>query len=101
MLSSHRLGEGESLYWIKHFSFRLAVVNVCPVLVLSDLLLSTHLPTSEGWTVDLTVGLWLVVPTTGFGPTQIDLNDLKDCTLTIRPHHHSVVTLTYPFLTSS
>ena len=24
----------------------------------SELLLSTHLPTSEGWTAELTVGLW-------------------------------------------
>ena len=52
--------------------FRLAVVNVCPVLVPSELLLSTHLPTSEGWTAELTVGLWLVIPTTGFEPTQVD-----------------------------
>ena len=37
-----------SLYWIKLFSFRLAVINVCPVLVPSELLLSTRLPTSEG-----------------------------------------------------
>ena len=48
---------------MKHFSFRLAVVKVCPVLLPSELLLSTHLPTSEGWTAELTVGLWLVVPT--------------------------------------
>ena len=50
--------KGESLYWIKHFNFRLAVINVCPVLVPSELPLSTHLPTSEGWTAELTVGLW-------------------------------------------
>ena len=43
---------------MKHFNFRLAVINVCPVLVSSELLLSTHLPTSEGWTAELTVGLW-------------------------------------------
>ena len=55
----------ESLYWTKHFSFILAVINVCPVLGPSELLLSTHLPTSEGWTAELTVGLWVVVPTTG------------------------------------
>ena len=48
----------EYLYWMEHFSFRLAVINVCPVLVSSELLLSTHLPTSEGWTAELTVGLW-------------------------------------------
>ena len=53
--------------------FRLAVVNVCPVLLPSESLLSTHLPTSEGWTAELTVGLWLVVPTTGFEPTRVDL----------------------------
>ena len=53
--------------------FRLAVINVCPVLVPSELLLSIHLPTSEGWTAELTVGLWLVVPTTGFEPTRVDL----------------------------
>ena len=64
----NKKNEDESLYWMKHFSFRLAVVNVCPVLVPSELLLSTHLPTSEGWTAELAVGLWLVVPTTGFEP---------------------------------
>ena len=41
---------------------------MCPVLLPSESLLSTHLPTSEGWTAELTVGLWLVVPTTGFEP---------------------------------
>ena len=50
-----------SLKQIEHFNFRLAAINVCPVLVRSELLLSTHLPTSEGWTAALTVGLWLVV----------------------------------------
>ena len=42
------------LYSMKHFSFRLGVIYVCPVLVPSELLLSTHLPTSEGWTAELT-----------------------------------------------
>ena len=41
--------------------FRLALINRCLVLVSSQLLLSTHLPTLEGWTAELTVGLWLVV----------------------------------------
>ena len=68
-----RVTSDESLYWIKHFKFRLAVVNACPVLVPSELLLSTHLPTSEGWTAGLTVGLWLVVPTMGFEPMRVDL----------------------------
>ena len=58
---------------MKNFSFRLAVINVCPVLVPSELLLSIHLMTSEGWTAELTVGLSLVVPTTGFEPMQVDL----------------------------
>ena len=58
---------------MKHFKFRLAVMNVCPALVPSKLLQSTHLPTPEGWTAELTVGLWLVVPTTGFEPTRVDL----------------------------
>ena len=39
----------------------------------SELLLSTHSPTSEGWTAELAVGLWLVVPTTGIEPTRVDL----------------------------
>ena len=38
---------------------------MCPVLVPSELLLSTHLPTSEGWTAELAVGFWLVAQTTG------------------------------------
>ena len=42
-------------------------------LCLSEFLLSTHLPTSEGWTAELTVGLWLVVPTTGFEPMRVYL----------------------------
>ena len=63
----------ESLYWMKHFSLRLAVVNVCPVILPSELLLSTHLPTSERWTAELTVGLYVVVPTTGFEPARVDL----------------------------
>ena len=57
----------------KHSSFRLAAINVCPVLVPSELLLSTRLPTSEGWTAELTVGMRLVVPMTGFEPTRVDL----------------------------
>ena len=39
----------------------------------SELFLSTHSPTSEGWTAELAVGLWLVVPTTGFEPIRVDL----------------------------
>ena len=35
---------------------------MCPVLVTSQLILSTRLPTSEGWTAELTVGLWLMFP---------------------------------------
>ena len=58
------VNKDESLYWMKQFSFRSAVSNVCPVLVPSELLLSTHLPTSEGWTAELAAGLWLVVATT-------------------------------------
>ena len=56
------------LYWMKHFSLRLAVMNVS-----SELLLSAHLPTSEGWTAELTVCLWLVVPMTGFESMRVDL----------------------------
>ena len=71
----------QSLYWMKHFSFRLAVINVCrcyqcvssACALRVELLLSTHLPTSEGWTAEFTVGLWTVVPTTGFEPTRVDL----------------------------
>ena len=57
---------------MKHFKFRLAVINVCPVLVSSELLLSTHLPTLEGWTAELNVGLWLVAPMTEFKPMRVD-----------------------------
>ena len=63
----------ESFHWMKHSSSRLAVISVCPVLVPSELLLITHLPTSEGWTAELTVDLWLVAPTTGFEPTRVDV----------------------------
>ena len=68
---------------MKHFSFRLAAINVCPVLVPSELLLSTHIPTSEGWTAELAVDLWLVVPTTGFEPRRVDLA----CFETLRLNH--------------
>ena len=68
-----RITSDESLYSMKPFSFRLAFINVCPVLVPSELLGSTHLPTTEGWTAELTVGFWLVAPTTGFEPTRVDL----------------------------
>ena len=60
------LNKDESLYWMKHVNFKLVVINVCPVLAPSELLLRTHLQTSEGWTVELNVGLWLVVSKTGF-----------------------------------
>ena len=43
------------------------------LLVPSELLLSTHLPASEGWTAELAVGLWLVVRRRGFEPTRADL----------------------------
>ena len=46
---------------------------MCPVLVPSELLLGTHLPTSEGWTAELTVGLRLAALTTGFEPMRVDL----------------------------
>ena len=39
--------------------------SACALRVTSD----THLPTSEGWTAELTVGSWLVVQTTGLEPT--------------------------------
>ena len=68
---SHKRNKDESLHWMKHFNLSLAVVNVFPVLVSSWLLLSTHLPTSEGWTAEVTVGLGLIVPMTGFEPTQV------------------------------
>ena len=71
--ASKLINNFESLYKMKHFSFRLAVINVCPVLVPTEWFLRTHLPTSEGWTAELTVGMWLVVPTTGFEPTRVDL----------------------------
>ena len=38
----------------------------------SELPLSTHLPTSEGWTTELAPDLWFVVSATGFEPTQVD-----------------------------
>ena len=38
----------------------------------SKIPLSTHLPTSEGWTAELAMVLRLVVSTTGFEPTGVD-----------------------------
>ena len=56
---------------------------MCLVLVPSESLQSTHLPTSEGWTAELTVGLCLVAPTTGFEPTPpYDCNAAKQNILT-------------------
>ena len=54
---------------MKDFNIRLATINLCPVFVPSEFFLSTHLPTLEGWTAELTAGIWLVVPMTGFKPT--------------------------------
>ena len=62
---------------------------MCLVLVLSELLLSTHLPTSDGWTAELTVGWWLVVPRTGFEPTRVDLA----CFETLRLNHTATPSL--------
>ena len=42
----------ESLYWMKHFSFLDQLLSMC--IQCSESLLSTHLPTSEGWTAELT-----------------------------------------------
>ena len=42
--------------------------SLCPQRYLQ----SAHLPTSEGWTAELAVGLWLIVPTTGLEPTRAD-----------------------------
>ena len=53
------------------------------LLVPSELLLSTHSPTSEGWTAELAVGLSLVVPTTRFEPTGVDLTRFE----TLRLNH--------------
>ena len=58
---------------MKQFSFRLAAINVCPVLVPSEILPSTHLPTTEGLTAEWTVSLRLMVPATGFEPTLVGL----------------------------
>ena len=57
-------------------------------LVPSELPLSTHLPTSKGWTAELAVGLWLVVPTTEFEPTWVDLTRFDSLRL-----YHSAVPL--------
>ena len=46
---------------------------MCPVFVSSELLLSTHLPTSEGWTAELTVDCGKMVPTVGLEPRTEDL----------------------------
>ena len=35
--------------------------------------MSSQLLTTEGWTAELNVGLWLVAPTTGFEPMRVDL----------------------------
>ena len=77
---------------MKQFSIRLAVINVCPVLLPSELLLSTHLLTSEGLTAELTVGLWLVVPTTGFEPTRVGLAWFE----TLRLNHSATPPFTRP-----
>ena len=46
---------------------------MCPVLVPSEIPSSIHLPTSEGWAAELTVGVRLVAPTMGFDPTRVDV----------------------------
>ena len=58
---------------MKHFSFRLAVINACPMHVPSELLLSTDLGRMDSW-----VHCWLEVgPKTEFEPTRVDLTGFE------------------------
>ena len=75
------------------FSFRLDVTNVCPVLVPLELLRSIHLPTSEGWTAELAVSLWLVVPRTSSEPTRVDLTGFEPMRVFETPHLNHSATL--------
>ena len=43
MNDTNNCNDYEFFFWTKQFNFRSAVINVCPVLVLSVLLLSAHL----------------------------------------------------------
>ena len=65
---------------------------MCPVLLPSELPLSTHLPTSEGWTAESTVGLWLAVPTMGFEPMRVDLIRFE----TLRLNHSATPSCVLP-----
>ena len=76
-LLSNNNDKDESLYWMKYLNYRLAVINVCLVLVPSELLLSTHLMISEGWTAEFTDGFRLVVLTMGFEPMRVDHTRFK------------------------
>ena len=53
----------------------------------SELPLSTHLPTWEGWTAELGAGIWFVVPPTGFEPTPVDLSIFETLCINHLTHH--------------
>ena len=78
---------------------------MCPVLVPSELFLSTHLPTPEGWTAELAVGLYLVLPLMGFKPACGDLTRLKTlllsqltmhCLLAVQSFCDDLLILSFP-----
>ena len=69
------------------------------LLVPSELLLSAHSPTPEGWTAELTVGSSLVVPTTGFEPTRVDLTRFETLRLNHSSRHHTTYRLLSRFCT--
>ena len=62
--------------------------GVAKLLVPSEFLLSNRLPTLEGWTAEVAVGLWLVIPTAGFEPTGVDSIRLE----TLRLNHSVTIT---------
>ena len=54
------------------FLAAMQLVQSCGTTVVSsELPLSTHLLTSEGWTADMAAGLWIIMSGTGFDPTWL------------------------------
>ena len=59
--------------------------------------LSTRLSASKRWTAELTVGLWLIAPTTGLEPTRVDLERFETLRLSHSATPARVMKLVYMY----
>ena len=70
------------------------IADVALQLLPSELPLSTHLPTLEGWTAELAAGLWLAGSAKGFDPTRVYPARFETLRLIhlVTPPRHAVLT---------